>query len=185
MTTGRPGNGRCSRAGRRGIALAELLLAVALAALVTTALGSLTGLLLKTQVHAHATHELANQSRFALTRVTATLRSGSAATVNASSPQLVVTVGARTVSYSFNAATAQLSETDSATGVSSVLAGKVSAFGPTLTTRPAAPANYGALTAGGVLAAPLARVQLTLSDGNTSIAATAWARVGGGVGGGA
>lgn len=173
---------RGTRTQARGVALVELLFAVALAAVVTAALGSLTGLLLQTQSHAHASHELANQSRFALTRVGATLRSGSAATTSGSSPQLVVTVGTRTLSYAFDAASAQLTETDSASGTTRVIADGVSAFGATLATRIAAPANYAApLTAGGVLAVPVAQINLTLAGSGSTFPATAYARVGGGL----
>jgi Tfp pilus assembly protein FimT len=166
----------------RGITLVELLFAVALAAIVTAGLGSLTGLLLQTQTHSHASHELANQARFALNRVVATVRIGSAATSSASAPQLVVTVGARTLSYAYNAATSQLSETDSASGATSVIATNVSAFGATLATRIAAPAGYTApLTSGGALAVPVAQVNLTLAGNGLSLPAGAWARVGGGL----
>ncbi|MDQ6681436.1 MAG: prepilin-type N-terminal cleavage/methylation domain-containing protein, partial [Pseudomonadota bacterium] len=145
---------------QHGLALIELLFAVALAALVTAALGSLVGLLLKTQTHTRSSHELANQARFALTRVIAALRSGSAAVSSSTSPQLVVTVGTKTLSYSFNAVTSQLSETDSASGTSSVIADNVSAFDATLANRIGLPVNYGALSVGGTLAVPVAQVNL-------------------------
>jgi prepilin-type N-terminal cleavage/methylation domain-containing protein len=167
---------------QRGLALIELLFAVALAAIISAALGSLTSVLLQTQSYSHASHELANQARFALNRVTATLRSGSAAASSATSPQLVVTVGTRTLSYSFDAAAARLSETDSASGATSVIADNVSAFNSTLATRIATPANYAApLTVGGTLAAPVVQVGLTLGGNGLSIPATAYTRVGGGL----
>lgn len=169
------------KARQQGMSLVELLFAVAMAALVSAALGSLTGLLLQTQTQSHVSHDLAQQARFAITRVTGTLRAGSAALVSATSPQLVVTVGTRTVSYAFDATTSQLSETDSASGVTSVLATNVSAFSAVLASRMATPANYAGLTSGGVLSAPVARVNLTLDASATSIPATAYARLGGGL----
>ena len=169
-----------SRARQRGLTLVELLFALGLAALVTAALGSVTGLLLQSQTESHAQHELASQARFALTRMTTSLRSGSDAVTSSTSPQLVVTVGARTLSYAFSAS--QLSETDSATGVSSVIATNVSAFSATLATRTGTPANYGApLTVGGALARPVVEVDLTVASGAVTIPATAYARVGGGL----
>ena len=169
------------KSGQQGVSLVELLFAVAMAALVTAALGSLVGLLAQTQTQSHTSHELAQQARFALTRVTGTLRAGSAAVVSGSSPQLVVTVGTRTVSYAFSAGTSQLSETDSASGVTSVIATDVSAFSAVLANRATKPASYGALTVGGALTAPVARVDLTLGTGANSIPAAAYARVGGGL----
>ncbi len=162
---------------QRGVTLIELLIAVALGAILLAALNSLVKLGLDAQAEGRNTNELAYQGRFALERMAARARATAPKVL--ASPAANTTgnwfapagcTGAACVMYCLNAGS-QLIETttaDTTCSGSTVIAMNVGAFSATL------PAGMGPADRS------LAVVSLTLANAGSTLALSSSMRLGGG-----
>ncbi len=166
------------RYAQRGVTLVELLLAVAIGAILMATLNGLVKLGLDAQTTGRAGNELTYQGRFALERIAAAAR--------ASVPKVLAVPAANTtgdwfapagcsgaacVMYCRKTSTSELIETTTAdTGCTgtTVIASKVSAFSATL---PAAMGQFDRQTA---------VIGLTITDGSKTVSLSASTRLGGG-----
>jgi len=163
---------------QRGITLIELLLAVAISAIIMAALNGLVKLGLDAQTAGRVSNELAYQGRFALERMTDKARSLApkvltTPTANTTGDWFAPTgcTGATCVMYCRNASN-QLIETittDTACTGTTIIANNVSAFSAVL------PSSMGGADRS------KAEIDLTLSDANNNTASfSAYIRLGGG-----
>jgi prepilin-type N-terminal cleavage/methylation domain-containing protein len=176
-----------ARHGRRGLVLIELVLAVAIGAILMAALNSLVGLGLQAQDQGRQTNELNYQARFALDRITAKAR--------ATAPALLAATAAGSTGswlapalYCLNAGN-QLIETttaDAGCAGTTVIANNVSNFYAQLPSEPLPPALNPPCAwpppSVGSVDAPVARfvVNLASSTGLQSVTLCTSVRLGGG-----
>lgn len=159
-----------SHANQRGITLIELVLAVAISAIIMAALNGLVKLGLDAQAAGRGANELAYQGRFTLERITDKASATSPKELNTPATNSTGTWFDPTM-YCRNASN-QLIETtttDTACTGTTIIASNVSAFSAAL------PASMGAVDRS------IAQISITLSDANNNTASfTSYVRLGGG-----
>lgn len=163
-----------NHSSQRGMTLIELVLATLIGAIILAAINGLVKLGLDAQTAGRGANELAYQGRFALERITDKARATApkiltTPAVNTSSGDWFAPtgcIGAACVMYCLNAAN-QLIETttaDAACGGTTVLAGNVTAFLPTIGPGPR----------------PAAVLSLTLANAGSTVTLSSSVRLGGG-----
>ncbi len=177
-----------------GMTLIEILIALALAAVLMAGISAAISQGLQAKAYAHSANEMAYSARFAMSRIMANVRAAnnsSAVTVTTSPASLTIIAGSTIYNYALNA-TNQLVETATVgtTVTSSVLADYVvsnavpivSAFSPRKLNKPISPTNYSSSTyiypVGASYTPSIVEADITLSNNGQSITVSGFSRIG-------
>lgn len=163
---------------QKGMSLLELLLALAIGALLMTGISSAISQGLQAKTYAHNANEMAYSARFALSRIVAILRSANSAAVTGSTLTVTPVAAGPTVVYALNGTNLQETDNRTSPATVSVLASNVTAFNPGKLDNPPKPGNYGAMPLAASLTPSVVQVDLALAGGGQNISVSGFSRIG-------